>query len=188
MRTAAFALETTGLDPWKTGIVRASASVWQDGHEVISISAVCHPGQPVGETVEFHGLTDEAVAGAPGWEKISRLIAAHLEGVDQIVVHTEKFQRLHWVVQSSRWEGAPASFLWEATVIDVADLARAITKRGRYASGYDLPSLVDRLKCESGPQSTRAQSVMSVYNALLVHAGEDGPEAIIERWRGEQSE
>jgi DNA polymerase-3 subunit epsilon len=82
-RAAAYAVvdvETTGLDPeadrvLEIAIVRTDAT----GRVTTEYASTLHPGGPVRLT-EIHGLTDQAVLGAPAFPDVAAAVAARLTG------------------------------------------------------------------------------------------------------------
>ena len=184
MKIASVALDTTSLNPWESsaGIVRVSLAIHERGVEQFSISMLVNPGVSIGNS-EFHGVTDDQVDGADGWGRVSGLLDCWLDGVERILCHTERFQRTHWIAQSSKWSGAPASW-WFEDVVDVQDLARAVTKQGKYASGYDVDSLVDRL--DVNPCGSKAQKVLAIYNKLTSYTKDRDVHEIIQEWNEAQ--
>src|SRR3954468_20060769 len=82
-RAAAYAVvdvETTGLDPaadrvLEVAVVRTDA----DGRVTTEYASTLDPGGPVRLT-EIHGLTDQAVLGAPSFAQVAAAVAARLPG------------------------------------------------------------------------------------------------------------
>ncbi len=106
-RYVVFDLESTGLNPsGGDRLLSIGAIRLRDTMPADRFSTLVDPGQPIPpESIRYHGITDEAVRGAP---RASEAIAAFLDfaGGDVLVAHNAAFDRTLLFMEEFR--GAPA--------------------------------------------------------------------------------
>ncbi len=106
-RYVVFDLESTGLQPTAgDGLLSIGAVRLRDTEVVDRFTTLVDPGRPIPPAgMAYHGITDEAVRGAPG---PAAAIAAFLDfaGGDVLVAHNAAFDRTLLFMEEHR--GAPA--------------------------------------------------------------------------------
>lgn len=120
-------LETTGIDPDRAFVCELAAIRFEGGRESDRLITLVRPPEPVGESVNVHGITDAQLAGAPPLSSCAEPLARLLRGAC-IVGHRVGFD-LSFLQAAARRGEVPAP---PRHALDTRAIARRAWHRGSY--------------------------------------------------------